>query len=341
MTKPRDNPLVVVGSMNVDLTVRTRSLPNPGETVVGRGISRGPGGKGSNQAVAAARLGAKPVLVAALGADEDGAFLREAAAKQDVNIDLIRHEQGSATGTALITVDDAAENFIVVSPGANARLTPEIVQRSLFEIGKAAVLCLSLEVPVDTALAAARTSAAMGAITVLNLSPYSPEAMTIMPLVDVAVLNEGEALAAVGLRVLPSERPWQVIGALLGEAGAKNAVITLGAEGAIVLENLQRWPISPIHIQPTRVRPTDTSGCGDAFAGAMAGELAHGTDLLAAVRFASKVAAYAATGRGTQGSYPTRGQLQEWLEQGETGAVDDVEQKAPVRAEISEPERSS
>lgn len=340
MIQPRENTLVVVGSMNMDLTVHTRTLPNPGETVVGRGISRGPGGKGSNQAVAAARLGAKPILVAALGADDDGAFLREAAADQDIIIDLIRNEQGSATGTALITVDDAAENFIVVSPGANTRLTPEVVQRSLFEIGKAAVLCLSLEVLVDTALAAARASAVMGAITVLNLSPYSPKAMAIMPLVDVAVLNEGEALAAVGLRGLPAERPWQVVGALLGETGAKNAVITLGAEGAIVLENLQKWPISPVHIEPTRVRPIDTSGCGDAFAGAMAGDLAHGADLLAAARFASQVAAYAATGRGTQASYPTRGQLQEWLEQGEAAAVDEVEQKAPVRAEISEADRS-
>lgn len=204
--------------------------------MVGRGISRGPGGKGSNQAAAAARLGAKPVLVAAPGADEDGAFLREAASNQDINIDLIRHEQGCPTGTALITVDDAAENFIVVSPGANTRLTPEVVQRSLSETGKAAVLCLSLEVPVDTVFAAARSSAAMGAITVLNLSPYSPEAMSIMPLVDVVVLNEGEALAAVELKVLPSARPWQVTGALLGGTGAKNAVITLGAEGAVTLE---------------------------------------------------------------------------------------------------------
>ena len=341
MTKPLVNTLVVVGSMNVDLTVRTRTLPTPGETVVGRGISRGPGGKGGNQAVAAARLGATPVLVAALGADEDGAYLREALAEQDVNVDLIRHERDSATGTALITVDDAAENFIVVSPGANNRLTPEIVQRSLSEIGKAAVVCLSLEVPVETAFAAARASAAMGATTVLNLSPYSPEAIAVMRLVDVAVLNEGVALAAVGLTVLPSERPWQVVGALLGETGAKNAVITLGAEGAVVLENLRTWPISPVHIQPTRVRPIDTSGCGDAFAGAMAGELAHGTELLAAARFASKVAAYAATGHGTQGSYPTRGQLQEWLKQSEAGALDDVEQTASVRGMIPAPKRSS
>lgn len=340
MSQPRIETLAVVGSMNVDLTVRTRTLPHPGETVLGRGISRGPGGKGGNQAVAAARLGATPVLVAAVGADEDGAFLCEAAAKQDVNIDLVRQEPGSATGTALITVDEAAENFIVVSPGANTRLTPEVVQTSLSEIGKAAVLCLSLEVPVDTTLAAARSSKAMGAMTVLNLSPYSAEAMSIMPLVDVAVLNEGEALAAVGLKALPSERPWQVIGALLGETGAKNAVITLGAEGAVVLESLQKWPISPVHVPPTRVRPTDTSGCGDAFAGAMTGELAHGAGLLAAARFASKVAAYAATGHGTQESYPTRRQLQEWLELDQAGALDGVDQ-APARPEISEPERSS
>lgn len=97
----------------------------------------------------------------------------------------------------------------------------------------------------------------------------------------------------------------------------------------------------PVHIPPTKVRPTDTSGCGDAFAGAMASELAHGTDLLAAVRFASKVAAYAAAGHGTQGSYPTRRQLHEWLEQGEAGAVNGVDQNAPVRAEISKSERAS
>lgn len=301
--------------MNVDHTVRTRILPSPGETVMGSSINRGPGGKGANQAVAAARLGSTTVLIAAVGDDADGTYLVDAAAAQNVNTGHIRRETACATGTAMITLDDAAENFIVVSPGANALLTPDKVRTALLNVGQFTVLGLSLEVPVETALAAAKAAAPLGATTILNLSPHAPDARQILPFVDVVVLNEGESLATVGLQAVPAERPWQVIGALLGETGARNAVITLGAEGAVVLENLQKWPITPVHIEPTPVSPRDTTGCGDAFAGAMAGEMANGSDLLSAARFAGKVAAYAATGYGAQESYPTREQLQQWLNQ--------------------------
>lgn len=305
--------IIVVGSMNADLTVHTSELPSPGETVVGRGLSRRPGGKGSNQAVAAALLGASVHLIAAVGDDDDGIYLKTAAADTGVGTDFITIESGYATGTALITVDDSAENVIVVSPGANAHLRPDMVQEFMSTLAPAAVLCLSLEIPLETAKSAARMAKALGATTLLNLSPYSIEAVKLLPMIDIVVLNELEVLATVGLHEVPRERPWEVIGALLGETGAKNAVVTRGAQGAIVLENLQAWPILPVQVDTTRVNPVDTTGCGDAFAGAMAVELAKGTDLVTSARFAVRVAAYAATGRGAQDSYPKLARLQDWV----------------------------
>jgi ribokinase len=304
----------VVGSMNMDLTVRTARLPIPGETVIGHGIERHSGGKGGNQATAAALLGATVHLIAAVGDDPEGTFLKDSAASAGVWTERISTVPETATGTALIAVDDEAENFILVSPGANSQLTPEHVDESLRALRHAAVLCLSLEVPIDTVLAAARLARMMGAQTLLNLSPYSPNAAkSIVPMTDVLVLNETEVLAVVGLNRLPEDRTWEVIGALLGELGAKNAVVTLGSAGAVVLEELQTWPTVPLLIPATKVTAADTTGCGDAFAGALAAELAGGADLTSAAKVASQVAAYAATGMGAQSSYPSRPQLVDWV----------------------------
>lgn len=304
--------IIVVGSMNVDLTVHTKNLPQPGETVVGQGISRRAGGKGANQAVAAALLGAKVYLIASVGNDQDGLYLKEAATKSGVVTNLIDMTQDYDTGTALITVDDSAENSIVVSPGANGQLLPETVRQSLTQVENAAVLCLSLEIPLETTQEAARGAKSLGAVTILNPSPYTALAESLLPLVDVLVLNELEVLAALKLAQLPQERPWQVIGSLLGETGTRNAVVTLGANGAMVMQNLQSWPIKPVHIQATRISPVDTTGCGDAFAGALAVGLSRGEGLVEAAAFAGKVAAFAATGHGAQSSYPDRLSLHNW-----------------------------
>ncbi|MCZ9882273.1 ribokinase [Arthrobacter sp. B2a2-09] len=306
--------VVVVGSMNMDLTVRTARLPAPGETVIAHGMDRHPGGKGGNQAAAAALLGASAHLIAAVGDDPEGTFLKDSAASAGVGTKWISTVPETATGTALIAVDDKAENFIMVSPGANSQLTPEHVDESLRALRHAAVLSLSLEVPVGTVLAAAQLARMMGAKTLLNLSPYSPgAAKSIVPMTDVLVLNETEVLAAVGMMRLPEDRTWEVIGALLGELGAKNAVVTLGSAGAVVLEGLQIWPTVPQFIPAAKVTAADTTGCGDAFAGALAAELARGADLTPAAKVASQVAAYAATGLGAQSSYPSRRQLADWV----------------------------
>lgn len=306
--------VVVVGSMNMDLTVRTARLPAPGETVIGHHIERHSGGKGGNQAAAAAQLGATVHLIAAVGDDPEGTFLKESAASAGIVTERISTVPETATGTALIAVDDEAENFIMVSPGANSRLSPGHVEESLRALRRTAVLVLSLEVPIDAVVAAARLGRMMGAKTLLNLSPYSPEAAkSVVPMTDVLVLNETEVLAAVGMNRLPEDRTWEVIGALLGELGAKNAVVTLGSAGAVVLEGLQIWPTVPQFIPATKVTAADTTGCGDAFAGALAAELAGGADLTPAAKVASQVAAYAATGPGAQSSYPNRPQLTDWI----------------------------
>ncbi|MBN9756986.1 Ribokinase [Pseudonocardia sp. Ae406_Ps2] len=270
--------VLVVGSLNADLVVRTERFPGPGETVAGEDLTVGPGGKGANQAVAAARLGAGAGvgvgMVGAIGDDDHGRTVRDAVAAAGADVDRVAVRAGTATGTAVITVDAAGDNTIVVSPGANATLGPE----DLPAFDDVAVLTLCLEIPTPTVLAAARAARAAGTTVLLNLSPYAPVPPELLDATDVLVVNEHEA-------------------ALLGEHPVPRSVVTRGAAGCEV-HDADRDTVSTV--EAMRVEPVDTTGSGDAFLAAVAVRLAAGDDLVDAARYAVRAGALAVTVAGAQ-----------------------------------------
>lgn len=286
--------IAVVGSMNADLTVRTARLPRPGETVVGSELEINPGGKSSNQAAIAARLGGDVGLLALVGDDPHGALLMAEAARAGVDTRWVRTQPGAATGTAMIAVDDAAENFIIISPGANGHLSPERYAESADLLDDAGVLCLCLEVDQATVLAAAQDAARRGVRVLLNLSPSAPVDPALLEATDVLLVNEHELVDLTGAADL-EDAP-----AALAKHGIDQAVVTLGAAGALVIQNGKGERV------PTpKVEPVDTTGAGDAFTGSLALRLADGDDLITATRMAVQVASYTTTRAGAQRSYPT------------------------------------
>jgi len=280
--------IVVVGSLNADLVVRTERFPKPGETLQGSDLAILPGGKSANQAVAAGRLGGTVRMIGAVGDDGNGTLLRESVASAGVDTTHVAVRQGVATGTAVITVDAAGENTIVISGGANATLTPEDVPADALD--DAGVLGLCLEVSIDVVLAAARAGRAAGATVLTNLSPFGAVPQELLDLTDVLLVNEHEA-------------------AELGDHGVARSIVTRGGAGCTVHDG----DADPVDVDAVRVDPVDTTGCGDAFMGAVALRLDAGDSLVDAARFAVGVGAYAATKPGAQASYPTRAELESFL----------------------------
>jgi ribokinase len=262
--------VLVIGSLNVDLVVAVPVHPHPGETVLGSGLRRFPGGKGANQALAAAAAGAAVRLVGCVGADPAGAAYLAGLAERGVDVTGIRRVAGEPTGLALITVDPAGENVIVVVPGANAAVTGDDL-----DVGAADVVLLQLEVPLAAVEQVVRRAAAAGTRVVLNLAPYADLPVELLDLCDPVVANEHEAAR------LP--RP------------PRSLVVTLGAGGA-------RWSRDgdPVHVDAPGVEVVDTTGAGDAFAGALAAALADGADRRAALEEAVAAGAAAVTRAGAQ-----------------------------------------
>jgi len=306
MQNPR---IVVVGSLNADLVVRTPRFPQPGETLTGSELVVIPGGKGANQAVAAGRLDGDVTMVGAVGDDANGALLLESLTDAGVDVTRIARRDDAATGTAVITVDGAGENTIIVSPGANGTLTSDRIGDAWDALDTSGVLCLCLEVPMGTVLDAARRGSAAGALVLLNLSPYGEVPDELLAATGVLLVNEHEAADLAG--VDPEESGWEATAAALRERGVERAVITTGAAGSVVLDR----DAAVASVPSPRVDAVDTTGCGDAFMGSLALRLAAGDDLVDAARFASTVGSYAATGAGAQASYPDRAQLAAFLEQ--------------------------
>lgn len=299
--------IVVVGSLNADLMIYCDRLPAPGETVQGSGFVISPGGKSANQAVAAGRLGGSVRLLGTVGNDANGTMLLESVAAAGVDVAGVRRHATEPTGVALISVDSAGENTIVIAPGANGTLTPADLDPAAF--AGAAVVCLCLEVPVPTVIAAARIGRAAGATVVLNPSPYALMPAQLTELVDVLVLNAHEAalfLDGAGLTdpAGPEDAAgWARVRAAFEARGLLRVVVTLGAHGSMVLDSSNNPGES--FVSPTRVEAVDTTGAGDAFTGALATRLAAGDDMTAAATFASVAGALATMCKGTQAAYPT------------------------------------
>lgn len=299
--------VVAVGSINADVAFRVSELVRAGETISALGSRTTPGGKSANQAVAAALLAVPTRLVAAVGADQHGELVLREVAAAGVDVGAVRVVDGVQTGLAFICVDDAAENTIVLSPGANAELNGETVGALSFE--GAAVVTLCFEVGDDVVLAAARSARAVGALVVLNLSPARRLDESLAPLVDILVLNERElSVAAVATPDTSSDTDLLDAAAVLAVPAL---VVTLGGSGAVIV-NRDGVAASVTRVPSVPVDAVDTTGCGDAFLGALAAELASGSALADAVGMAVLVGAYAATGAGAQSSYPTRDALDAW-----------------------------
>jgi ribokinase len=294
-----DPEVAVVGSLNLDLVVRVARLPGPGETVSGDDVFRNPGGKGANQAVAAARLGRRVAMVGRVGDDDAGRELLGSLEADAVDTTQVRVVAGVPSGIALITVSEDGENQIVVSPGANARLTPDDVGQAEAALGAATVTLLQLEVPLEAVAAAAR---AAGGTVVLNPAPVRDLPEDLLAEVDVLVPNRVELAQLAG-----GAEPGTVAEAtrLAGRLPARAVVVTLGADGCLVIEGGDTT-----HVPAVPVRAVDTTAAGDAFCGGLADALAGGATLEDAARRAVRVAAAACLRPGAQASLPTPGDLQ-------------------------------
>ena len=289
----------MVGSLNADLVVRVDQMPRPGETVRGSELAVLPGGKGANQAAAAGRLGAAVSMIGAVGDDTNADLLLAAARAAGVEVGGVRRLPDTATGAALISVDASGENSIIISPGANGRLSPDHVQPS--DLADAAVVTLSLEVPIETVVTAAGLARRAGAVVIMNPSPFRPVPAGLLANTDVLVLNEIE-LAQLLDQLTPDT--WPETAEMLSSHGVVRAVVTLGAEGAVVVDCGPDGVPEITTVPAPRVEAVDTTGCGDAFTGALATRLAEGDELSVAAAFATRVAALAATEVGAQSSYP-------------------------------------
>lgn len=292
--------VVVVGSLNDDLVVSVQRLPLPGETVLADGMHHHPGGKGLNQAVAAARMGASVRLVGAVGDDDAGARLRQLLDVEGIE-DGLRTVDGSPTGTALIEVDAHGENRIVVVPGANARLDVTDVPAT----GSPAVVIAQAEIPLDCVRAAMQWARAAGAVSILNPSPARAIPDDVLAAVDLLVVNEHEAALLSDVSVTDEEGAVAAARSLV-RRGVRAAVVTRGAEGA-AWYSLEDGEGSAAAFPVTAV---DTVGAGDAFCGALAAATAYGAALGTAVQWAGAAGALAATRHGAVPSLPRRTEVE-------------------------------
>jgi ribokinase len=278
--------VVVVGSLNHDITVVADRRPAAGETVLGRSLATASGGKGANQAVAAARAGARVAMIGCVGADAAGEGLLAGLRAARVDADRVRVLDEEPSGTALIVVDDGGENAIVVVPGANARLAAADVEAALRD-GDAPVVLVQLEVPEAAVVAAARGAGRL----VLNASPVRELPPDVLAAADPLIVNAGEAAALTGAA---EADPDALAGAALA-LGARSVVITLGADGAMWVAPGTRiaQPAPAVHV-------VDTTGAGDVFAGTLAARLAGGADPEAALAAAVEAGAAAVQWQGAQ-----------------------------------------
>jgi ribokinase len=295
-----------VGSANVDLTFRAASLPRPGETLAGSDFQLAFGGKGANQAVAAARLGARVHLVARLGRDLFGEQLREHLRAEQVDATHVGTDDARPSGVAAITVDDQGRNCILVVAGANGGLTPADVRAAAPAVAASQVLLCQLEVPAETTRTALEVARAAGVTTVLNPASAMPLPDDVLRLADLCVPNETEAERLTG-RPVATVADAEAAARDLQARGARTVLVTLGERGVVLVgQQVRQVPALP-------VRAVDTTGAGDAFIGGLAVFVALGLPLEQAARRACAVAALSVTRLGAQAALPSRAELEAFL----------------------------
>lgn len=292
----------------MDLVVRCRHLPRPGETILADDAREVPGGKGANQAVAAARFGAQVSIIGRVGSDGFAKSLLENLQAEKIDTHAVQTTADSPSGLAIVFVDSAGENSITVVPGANGQVTPADVERFAGVIHAADVLLVQLEIPVDAVLAGIQLARKSGTRVILDPAPAPNSVPAGLLDVDALCPNESEASAILG-RTIDSIDSARAAAGDLQRLGAKNAIITLGSKGAVVCD--ERGKIQ--HVPSVEVAAVDTTAAGDAFAGALGLFLAYESSMVDAVRTACLAGALAASRAGAQASMPTRDELFELI----------------------------
>jgi ribokinase len=301
--------LVVVGSLNMDLVVRVAHLPAQGETILGGEFHTIPGGKGANQAVAAARLGAEVTMVGRVGNDGFGQALHTNLAGEEIDVTHLRTDPAASTGVALITVDQHGQNTIVVVSGANMCLMPAEVEQALTQIGPFDVAIMQLESPIECVETAARLARQAGARTILNPAPARLLPVRLLEQIDFLVPNETEASLLSGVDISEIEGAEHAARVLISQ-GVRSVVITLGGKGALLVAGKYD---APVHFPAYPVDVVDTTAAGDAFVAGLAVGLGEGMPLQEAVQLGSAAGALSVTRLGAQPSLPTRREVSQLL----------------------------
>jgi ribokinase len=307
--------ITVVGSLNMDLFIDVAQLPAPGETVVGKNFRRSPGGKGANQASAIARLGHPVAMIGAVGRDAFGEELIETLAGQGVRVEAIARRDGVATGTALIVLDAAGQNQIVIAPGANGTLAAADIGGCAALLRQSRAVIAQLEIPLAATEAALRAAREAGAVAVLNPAPFVPGCDALLPICDWLLPNETEASKLAGFEVRDLNSAARAARRLREASCGLNVLVTLGSAGAwLDTEDFSG------HVPALVVEAIDTVGAGDTFVGAFVTRLVEGAAPLEAARFASAAAAISVTRRGAQ-SGPSRAEADAFLRAGQSASL--------------------
>jgi len=295
--------IVVVGSSNTDMIIKLDRIPKPGETRLGGEFLTAAGGKGANQAVAAARAGGVVTLVARVGQDMFGERAVAGLVENGVNVQYVQYDK-APSGVALIFVGEDGENSIGVGSGANAKLSPADVRKAKAAIANADVVMMQLESPLETVTTAAELAAAGGAIVILNPAPAQPLPDSLLKNVSILTPNESEAELLTGVCVNSEASCLQAADILLAK-GVETVIITLGAQGAFVASGTVKQLVPGF-----TAKPVDTTAAGDTFNGALAVALAERIPIIDAVRFANAAGAISVTRDGAQPSAPTRQEIE-------------------------------
>lgn len=304
--------ILVVGSTHVDFYIKVPRLPQPDETIKGYTFFTRPGGKGANQAVACAKLGATTYFLSAVGKDFLADIALQALTSAGVNVKYVQVDEGTHTGVAFILLSENGENMIIIAPGADNSIKPEHVDKALRELGnEVKVILTQLEIPMETVFYTLKRGKEIGATTILNPAPANPQTKMLLKYTDIITPNRVEASQLSGIEVKDLESAFKA-GEEILKKGPRAAIVTLGSGGAALVTREMKK-----HVPAFKVSAVDTVGAGDAFTAGVAVALLEGKDLGEAVLFANAVAALKVTRIGAQ-SVPTRSEVEEFIKKQRT-----------------------
>lgn len=302
-TQTAGRKILVVGSSNTDMVIKARHLPRPGETILGGSFFMNPGGKGANQAVTIARLGGQVTFICKTGSDIFGHQSQQLFEEEGINTSYIFSDSEHPSGVALITVDDNAENCIVVASGANANLLPSDLNKADEAIAEADLILMQLEIPMETVEYVAEQGHRLGKKVILNPAPAHPLSPSLLKHLYMITPNETEAEMISGIKITDEASAIEAAKVLVG-MGVQNVIITLGSKGALA------YCDKDVEMVPAlKVEAVDTTAAGDVFNGALTVALSEGRSLPEAVRFACKASAISVTRVGAQSSAPYRNEV--------------------------------